>query len=157
MSAMSDPYIACAWIVGAVNVVAGAVGLAMWALNRPARPFWWLARTGQGVAAAYAVFAGVYAAAATPPAEGLAWVYILTPVAVTYFAEQLRLIAAQTVLERHGYASAAALREAVVGGDADAERRATGIANEVLLRELAIIATAAGVIAFLAWRAVLTG
>ena len=100
---MSDPYIAGAVVVGIVNVAAALVGLLQWALNRPGRAFWRVARAGQIVAALYAVFAGIYAVAAEPPAEGLAWVYILTPVAVSYFAEQLRIIAAQTVLERHGY------------------------------------------------------
>lgn len=154
---MSDPYIVGAWIVGLINALAAVAGGAQWALNRPGPPFWGLARAGQLAAALYAVFAGIYALAAEPPVEGLAWVYILTPVATTYFAEQLRLIAAQTVLERHGYESAGELRSAVDGGDANAARLATGIANEVLLREVAIIATGAGVIAFLAWRAVLTG
>ncbi|MBO9533390.1 MAG: hypothetical protein J7513_10495 [Solirubrobacteraceae bacterium] len=154
---MSDPYIAFAWVVGIVNAVAAVAGLAQWALNRPGPPFWLLVRGGQVIAAAYAVFAGIYAAVADPPADGLAWVYILTPVAVTYFAEQLRIIAAQTVLERHGYADAGELRSAVSSGDDDADRLATGIANEVLLREVAILALGAAVISFLAWRAVLTG
>jgi hypothetical protein len=154
---MSDPYIVGAWIVGAVNVVVAALGAGQWALNRPGPPFWPVARAGQIAAALYAVLAGAYAASGHPPQTGLAWVYILTPVAITFFAEQLRLIAAQTVLERHGYASTAQLREAVQAGDDDAERMATGIANEVLLREVGVLALAAFVIAFLAWRAVLTG
>lgn len=154
---MSDPYIAGAVVVGIVNVAAALVGLLQWALNRPGRAFWRVARAGQIVAALYAVFAGIYAVAVEPPAEGLAWVYILTPVAVSYFAEQLRIIAAQTVLERHGYQSPAELRAAVEAGDEDAARMATGIANEVLLREVGIVAVAAAVIGFLAWRAVITG
>jgi hypothetical protein len=157
MACVSDPYLAGASVVGVVNVIAAVVGLAQWALNRPGSPFWLFARGGQVVAGLYAVFAGVYAVADAPPDDGLAWVYILTPVGVSYFAEQLRLISAQTVLEHHGYDSAGELRAAVESGDEDAARLATGIANEVLLREVAIVATGAGVIAFLAWRAVLTG
>jgi hypothetical protein len=157
MCAMSDPYIAGAVVVGVVNVVVAVLGLAQWALNRPGPPFWFLARAGQIVAAAYAVFAGAYALAAGAPEDGLAWVYILTPVAVSYFAEQLRLIAAQTVLERHGYETSRELRDAVESGDGEAKRMARGIAHEVLLREAAILALAGGVIAFLAWRAVITG
>jgi hypothetical protein len=154
---MSDPYIVGAWVVGAVNALAALVGAAQWLLNRPGRVFWFVGRLGQVVAAAYAVFAGVYALVGSPPPDGLAWVYILTPVAVSFFAEQLRLIAAQTVLERHGYASPAELRGAVEAGDEEASRMATGIANEAVLREVGILAIAAFVIAFLAWRAVLLG
>lgn len=157
MSGMSDPYIVGAWVVGVVNAMAAVIGAAQWALNRPGRLFWFVGRLGQGVAAIYAVFAGGYAVVASPPPDGLAWVYILTPVAVSFFAEQLRLIAAQTVLERHGYASLAELRGAVEAGDEEAVRRATGIAHEAVLREVGILAISAFVIAFLAWRAVLLG
>ncbi|MDO9355930.1 MAG: hypothetical protein Q7T55_19690, partial [Solirubrobacteraceae bacterium] len=37
------------------------------------------------------------------------------------------------------------------------QRLVTGIAHEVVLREIVVVATSAGVIAFLAWRAWLTG
>lgn len=154
---MDDPYVIGAWIVLGANALVALLGAAQYLLNRPSQPFWWLARAGAILAALYAVFCGAYALAATPPPEGLAWVYILTPVAVSFFAEQLRLIAAQTVLEKHGYDSTAALRSAVAGGDTEAARAATGIANETLLRELGILAIGAFVIAFLAWRAILLG
>lgn len=157
---MDDPYVIGAWIVLGVNAAVSVLGLAQYVLNRPGQPFWWLARGGAAVAAAYAVFCGVYALVAEPPPDGLAWVYILTPVVVSFFGEQLRLIAAQTVLEKHGYSSAAELRAAVLAGDGaedGAARVATGIAHETLLRELAILALSAAVIAFLAWRAILLG
>lgn len=154
---MDDPYVIGAWIVGTVNALAAALGLVLWLLGRPGPAFWVLARLGQGVAAAYAVFAGAYALLDAPPPDGLAWVYILTPVAVSYFAEQLRLIAAQTVLERHGFESAEALRASITSGEVDGDQFATGIAHEAVLRELGVVAIGAGVIAFLAWRAVLTG
>ena len=153
----ADPYVVGALIVGAVNAVAAILGLVLWLTGRPGPLFWWPARAGQGIAAAYAVFCGIYALVGEPPADGLVWVYILTPIAVSYFAEQLRLVAAQTVLERHGFESAAALRASVTSGDVDGNRIAMGIAHEVVLREMAVVATASAVIAFLAWRAVITG
>ena len=116
---MSDPYVAFAIVVGVVNLLAAAVGLAQWLLGRPSSLFWFLARGGQGIAALYAVFAGVYAVVAEPPADGLTWVYILTPIAISYFSEQLRLVAAQTVLERHGFESATALRASLQGEPGD--------------------------------------
>lgn len=156
-SISDDPYVIGAAIVAAVNALAAVLGLALWLLGRPGPLFWWPARAGQVFAAIYAVFCGIYAVVSEPPADGLVWVYILTPIAVSYFAEQLRLVAAQTVLERHGYENAAELRASVESGDTTAQRNATGIAHEVVLREVAVVATAAGVIAFLAWRAVITG
>lgn len=157
LALMADPYVTGAWIVATVNLAAAVLGLALWLLGRPGPLFWWPARLGQGIAAAYAVFCGVYALVEEPPAEGLTWVYILTPIAVSYFAEQLRLVAAQTVLERHGFESATALRASISSGDVDGNAFATGIAHEVVLREMAVVAIASGVIAFLAWRAVITG
>lgn len=153
----ADLYTIGALVVGVVNAAAAILGLVLWFMGRPGPVFWWLARAGQGLAAIYAVVCGIYAAVAEPPPEGLAWVYILTPVAVSYFAEQLRLVAAQTVLERHGFESAEALRASITSGEVDGDRFATGIAHEAILRELGVIAIGAGVIAFLAWRAVLTG
>lgn len=153
----ADPYVVGALIVGAVNAVAALFGLVLWFAGRPGPLFWWPARVGQGLAALYAVFCGVYALVAESPADGLVWVYILTPIAVSYFAEQLRLVAAQTVLERHGFESAAALRASITSGDVDGDRFATGIAHEVVLREMAVVAISSFVIAFLAWRAVITG
>lgn len=154
---MDDPYVIGAWIVLGANALVAVLGLTQYVTNRPGQPFWCVARGGAAIAALYAAFCGLYALAVDPPPDGLAWVYILTPVVVSFFAEQLRLIAAQTVLEAHGYASAKELREAVTSGDVDAADVATGIAHETLLRELMILALAAFVIAFLAWRAVLLG
>lgn len=156
---MDDPYVIGAWIVLGVNAAVSALGLGQYLLNRPGQPFWWLARGGAAVAALYAVFCGIYALVAEPPPNGLAWVYILTPVVVSFFGEQLRLIAAQTVLEKHGFGSTAELRKAVTADQTGEGARlvATGIAHETLLRELAILALSAAVIAFLAWRAILLG
>lgn len=159
MRGMGDPYVAGAVIVGVVNALAGLAGGLLYATGRTHRSFWWLVRAGQGVAALYAVFCGLYAAIERPPQEGLTWVYILTPIAVSWFAEQLRLVAAQVVIERHGFDEIADLRAEVAGGDAtiDPERArlVTGIAHAVVLREIAVMATAAVVISFLAWRAVI--
>ncbi|MDO9354228.1 MAG: hypothetical protein Q7T55_11060, partial [Solirubrobacteraceae bacterium] len=115
---MSDPYVIGAVVVGVVNAAAAVAGFAQWSLGRPGPLFWFLARAGQGIAAIFAVFSGIYALAKEPPADSLAWVYILTPIAVSYFAEQLRLVAATTVLERHGYESASELRASVEAEDA---------------------------------------
>ena len=159
---MDDPYVIGAWLVGGVNALAALVGLLQYVSGHGGGPgFWWLARGGQAAAALYAVFCGIYALVERAPEAGLTWVYILTPICVSYFAEQLRLVAAQVVLERHGFDSSAALRAAVAAGEEGPQgqeaRLVTGIAHEVVLREIAVMAIAAVVIAFLAWRAVIGG
>lgn len=156
---MGDPYVAGAVIVGVVNALAALVGAAEYVTGHTHRAFWWLVRAGQAIAALYAVGCGLYAVLGEPPSEGLTWVYILTPIAVSWFAEQLRLVAAQVVIERHGFAEIAELKAAVAAGDAQVDperaRLVTGIAHAVVLREVAVMAIAALVIAFLAWRAVI--
>lgn len=156
-----DPYVIGAAIVGAVNLVAGIVGAVQYSTGHVGGSgFWRITRTGQLLAALYAVFCGIYAVTVEGPQEGLTWVYILTPIAVSYFAEQLRLVAVQVVLERHGFDTPDELREAVARGSAGANpvadpKLVTGIAHAVVLREVAVMSTAAIVIAFLAWRAVI--
>ena len=73
-------------------------------------------------------------------------VYGLTPVAVAFLAEQLKLLATQTLLDKRGYE----------GGDdvaklPEAEQRA--FVTAVLRRELGVMATSAFVVAVLAARA----
>ena len=85
--------------------------------------------------------------AASQPADGLFWLYALLPVAVGFVAEQLRLAAAQTVLD-------AARARGRRGGRAP--RRAPGSARSccaILRREMGVMALAALVVAFLALRA----
>jgi hypothetical protein len=154
---MSDPYVIGAVVTGSVNGAAALLGLGEWLLGRPNLAFWILARAGIFAGWIYATFAGIYSITNHGPKDNLAWVYILTPIAVGYFAEQLRVVAAQTVIEKHGYASATDLRESLDAGEVDREVFVTGIANEVVLRELAVIAAGAAVMAFLAWRAWHTG
>jgi hypothetical protein len=141
-------------IVAVVNALAAIIGLAEHQLGRPSRAFWITARTGQALAAIYLVLAGILGLAGWRPDSNLFWIYALVPPAVGYFAEQLRIVAANQVLDRHGYESAAELR-AVEDHD---ERAALAeqIAFEIRLRELGLVAICAGVVAFLAWRAWLT-
>jgi hypothetical protein len=128
------------------NAMAGAVGAWCWWTVRPSRAFWVLCRTGQAAAVSLAVAAGVLAALGFDPPDDLFWLYTLLPVAVSFVAEQLRALAAQSVLDARGLEDAQA-----VGGLDDGGQRSVVLA--IVRREIGTMTLAALVVAFLALRA----
>jgi hypothetical protein len=146
---VTDVALAAAWVVTVVNGVAGLVGAVAWWQVRDSRPFWRLVRAGQAVAIAQAVVAGVLAALGFDPDDGLYWLYALLPVAIGFFAEQLRIVAAEQVLERLGLEGAAAVRSLP-------EERQRSVVVSILRRETGVMTLAALVVCFLAARAIET-
>ena len=143
---MADTAQITALAVAALNALAAAFGAWRWWRMRPSRAFWALARGGQAAAIAQAVVTGVIAAGGFRPRDGLFWVYAVLPVVVSFFAEQFRLTAAQTVLDARGLEDAQA-----VGRLDEAGQRSVVLA--ILRRELGVMSLAAAVVAFLALRA----
>jgi hypothetical protein len=128
-----------------VNLVAGVYGAWAWWQWRAAPGFWPLLRTGQALVAIEAAIGAVLwlTDRELPP---LHLVYGLTPLAVSFFAEQLRLIAAQTELDRRHLEGRAAI-EALP----EAERRE--LVRAILRREIGVMAASALVVALLGVRA----
>ena len=135
-----------ALLAAAVNGVAGIVSAFLWWRVEPARWAWWLIRAGQVVSVALAAVAGVLALNGLEPDDGLFWLYAVLPVAVGFVAEQLRLAAAQTVLDARG------LEDAKAVGRLGAEEQSS-VVLAIVRRELGVMAAAALVSAFLALRA----
>lgn len=133
----------------ALNAIAAAIGLWAWQRFAAPRAFWVLLRAGQAAAVAQALFAGVAAISGSRPDSGLYWLYALLPVAIGVFAEQFRAVAAQAELDRRGLPDA----QAVGSLPADQQRF---LVQAILHRELGVMALAAGVVVFLAWRAAVT-
>src|SRR6187200_115087 len=91
-----------ALVTAVVNALAAALGGLRWWTVWPSRAFWVLCRAGQAASIGQALVAGVLAAAGFHPSDGLYWIYALVPVVVSFVAEQLRISAAQAVLDaRH--------------------------------------------------------
>jgi hypothetical protein len=130
-----------------VNGGAALVAGLLWWQVDPRKVAWVLIRAGQGMAVVQAAGAGVLALAGLDPADGLYWLYALLPVAVSFVAEQLRLASAETVLDQRGLDDAQA-----VGRLPDDQQRS--VVLQIVRRELGIVAVAAGVICFLALRAI---
>jgi hypothetical protein len=138
-----------AWATAAVTGVAAVVGAVCWWLVRQSRAFWVLVRAGQAVAIGQALVAGMLALLSFDPADGLYWLYALLPVAVGFFAEQLRIISTEQVLDRLGLEGSRAVRELH-------EERQRSVVVSILRREMGVMALAAVVVCFLAVRAVAT-
>jgi hypothetical protein len=126
----------------AVNTVAGALGVWRWRRGELSRVFWPLLRAGQALVVLEAIDGGVLLLLGKDLPR-LHLIYGLVPLGVAFIAEQLRLTAAQTVLDARGVTSARELAPA----DADAA------AFDILLREMGVMAASALVVAALGLRA----
>jgi hypothetical protein len=135
-----------ALVTAVTNLVAGALGAWRWWTVEPSRSFWVVCRTGQALAVVLALAAGVLAALGFHPDSGLFWLYALLPVAVSFVGEQLRVTAAQAVLDARDLEDAQA-----VGRLDEAGQRSVVLA--IVRREMGTMAAAALVMAFLALRA----
>jgi hypothetical protein len=135
-----------ALVTAVTNLLAGAFGAWRWWLVEPSRAFWVLCRTGQALAVVQAAVAGVLAAVGFDPADGLYWLYALLPVAVSFVAEQLRVTAAQAVLDGRD------LEDAQAVGELD-EAGQRSVVLAIVRREMGVMAASAVVLAFLAARA----
>jgi hypothetical protein len=129
----------------AVNAVAGLYGAWAWWQERPAPGFWPLLRTGQALVVVQ-VIDGAILLLTGKELPQLHLIYGLLPVGVSFFAEQLRITAAETVLANRG-----------LEGRADVERLAPAEQQElvrvIVRREIGVMAASAVVVAVLGVRA----
>lgn len=136
-------------LVAALNAAVALGGAwAWWRAQAPAA-LWWGWRAAQLSTTVLAAVAAVALVTGFDPPDGLFWLYMLLPIAVSIIAEQLRIAAAQTVLDQRGLADAQA-----VGGLPDAEQAA--VVDAIVARETAVVALAALVVVILALRVLMT-
>lgn len=132
-------------LVAAVAVASGLWGAWLWWRFTAQDRYWIAIRSTQLGALLLALLAGVVWVTGEKPDSWLFWLYSLLPICVSMVAEQLRIVAAEQVLERRGLEGAAQVAELD-----DAGQR--GIVREIVRREIGLMTTAAFVIAFLALR-----
>jgi hypothetical protein len=128
-----------------VNLVAGLYGAWAWWQWRDAPGFWTLLRAGQLLVAIEAVI-GLVLVLGGDDLPPLHLVYGLTPLAVAFLAEQLRIVAAQIELDHRKLAG----RDAIAALP-EAERRE--LVRAILRREVGVMAASAMVVALLGVRA----
>jgi hypothetical protein len=105
-----------------------------------------LLRVAQVAAIVYALAIGLLAAAGHSSSESLFYLYALLPLAIAFVAEQLRVAAAQTILDQREIPNAQA-----VGGLPEGEQQQ--IVALIVRREMGVMCLSALVVVFLALRA----
>jgi hypothetical protein len=128
-----------------VNLAAGSWGAWAWWRHADAPGFWPLLRTGQALVVVEAALGGVLSLTGRtlPP---LHLIYGLTPLAVAFVAEQLRVISAQIELDHRDLEG----RDAVAALSA-AEQQA--LVRAIVRREVGVMAASALVVTLLGVRA----
>ena len=129
----------------AVNLAAALAGAWQWWRAGPGTVFWRLLRGGQALTV-LAAADGLILVVLGEDLPDLHLVYGLTPIGVSFMAEQLRLASADTVLQARDLEDAQAMR-----GLPEAEQHA--IVHQIVRRELGVMAISAFVVAVLGLRA----
>ena len=129
----------------AVNLAGALLGAWQWWRSTPGALFWRLLRAGQALTLLAAVDGLVLVALGEDLPE-LHLVYGLTPLGVSFLAEQLRLASAEGVLQARDLPDAQAMR-----GLPESEQHA--IVHQIVRRELGVMAVSAFVVAVLGMRA----
>ena len=139
-------------IVGVITIavtgLAGAYGAWCWWRASQSAWFWRVLRASQLAVVIQAALGGVLLLSGHKP-PSLHVLYGVLPLLVSFFAEQLRISAAQMVLDQRGFQSPQA-----VGKLPDAEQRAVVVA--VMQREVGIMVISAIVNVLLLGRAAMT-
>jgi len=127
-----------------LNFVGGTVGGIAWFRDRASVPFWYLLRAAQVSVFIQVALGGLLVFTNHEPAEGLHYLYGLSPLLVSFLAEGARTGAAQRELGETDFESL----------DADTQQ---SLALAIVRREMGIMAVSCWVIFFLALRAATTG
>jgi hypothetical protein len=142
---MSSIHTTIGAITIAVNALAAVIGGLAALVNRNPKAFWITLRIGQGLVILSAVI-GAALLLAGKDLPRLHLIYGLTPIAVAFVAEQLRLATTPTFLEKRGLEGGKDVAKLP-----QAEQYA--LVAAILRREVAVMATSAAVVALLCMRA----
>ena len=140
---MSDLYLALGLAVIAINLTAMVVGGVAWQRNRVSMAFWYLLRAGQLATVVFVVFECVLYAGGHRSEDGLHYLYVFLPIAASLLAEGMRGASASQELGETDFKSLP-------------EDQQQQVALAIVRRETGVMTVAAGVIAFLIWRAIAT-
>ena|SRR5450759_1033894 len=148
---MTDAVLAGAITVAVLNAIAALLGGWLWYRDAPpagaqGNAFWVLLRVAQGSALTLAIAVGSLAAAGNYASVHLFYLYALLPLAVGFVAEQLRVSAAQTILDQRGLQGSED-----VGRLPEQDQRT--LVAAIVRREMGVMALSALVVVFLALRA----
>ena len=142
---MTTLHIVLGTVLITVNALAFAWGGWHWWRGTHGPGFWALLRAGQALLMIEAVDGGILLLMGRK-LPSLHLIYGLVPLVVAFFAEQLRLAAADTVLTQHDLEGRADVEKL-----SDEEQRT--LVELIVRREMGVMAASAGIIALLGVRA----
>lgn len=146
---MTGVHVAVGVLVLVLFAAAAAWGGWRWWNAQTSDAFWRLLRAAQLALLVQVALGGVLLLTGRRPADELHYVYGLLPIAVSFVSEQLRISAAESVLDARDIESARA-----VGELPEAEQRSVVLA--IVRREMGVSALSAAVITGLVLRAAFT-
>jgi hypothetical protein len=132
--------------VAALNAVAALLGAWRWYREEVSASFWISLRCAQVSALVFALAVGTLALAGRYSNERLFYLYALLPLAIAFVAEQLRVAAAQTVLDQRDLVDAQAVGELE-------QTQQREVVSAIVRREMGVMTLSALVVVFLALRA----
>ena len=142
---MTAVHIGLGVAVLATSLAAAVLGGWAWWQGAVSQTFWRLLRTSQALLVVEVLVGASLLLSGRDPAR-LHLLYGLLPLGTSFLAEQLRLVAADQVLDRRGLENARAME----GLPADEQR---AIVTEIVARETGVMAASALVVCLLAARA----
>jgi hypothetical protein len=142
---MKDVHIVIGVLALALSLAAGLWGVWCWWRTQPSPWFWRLLRSAQLVIVIEAALGGVLLLAGKK-ASSLHLIYGLLPIAVSFIAEQLRISAAQMILDARGFESAQDVGKLRVAEQHE-------VVRAIVRREIGVMALASLVIVVLLARA----
>ena len=142
---MTAVHIALGTAVLVLSLAAGAWGAWCWYRGTPSPGFWTLLRVSQAALALQVAVGALLLVLGHEPAR-LHLLYGLLPLGVSFVAEQLRLVAADQILQRHDMDEAREM-------EALSEPEQREIVFEIVRRETGVMAAGALVVFVLALRA----
>jgi hypothetical protein len=145
---MTDVHLVVGVAAIALNAVACVYGAWCWWRAHAGRWFWRVLRTAQVAVVVQVALGGILVLTGRKP-PGLHVLYGVLPLLVTLIAEQLRIAAAQMVLDARDLESAKAVGELP-------EDQQRGVVVAIIQRELAVMTLAALVVVVLLLRAAQT-
>jgi hypothetical protein len=145
---MTDVHMVVGIVTIALNAIACVYGAWCWWRAHAGAWFWRVLRTAQAAVVVQVALGGILVLTGRKP-PGLHVLYGVLPLLVTLIAEQLRIAAAQMVLDARGLESSKAV------GTLPAEEQ-RGIVVAIVQRELAVVTLAALVAVVLLLRAAQT-
>ncbi len=142
---MRDVHIVIGCLALGLNLVAFLLGAFAWFRRRPSSWFWRTLRGGQAMVVLEAVLGGILILMGKT-ASDLHYLYGLLPLVVSLFAEQLKVSAAQLVLDKQG------LEDGKAVGVLPKERQREVVVS-ILRREIGVMTLGALVVTALLVRA----